>query len=89
MLGALVARRDAFDRVGEFDPTLRMASDVDWLARAQEAGVRSTFIADVVLHYRLHGGNASHDMRTATRERIRLLQAAIARKRHAREHHGS
>jgi glycosyltransferase involved in cell wall biosynthesis len=58
--GSLVARRAAFDRVGALDESLRHGEDIDWFMRSRALGLRSVAVPEVVLYYRLHGGNATH-----------------------------
>jgi len=79
--GALLARRRAFERVGGFDPGLRIAADVDWFARAKDAGLAIGVLDALCLEKRVHGENLSHDARTNDRELLRLLRASIARQR--------
>jgi glycosyltransferase involved in cell wall biosynthesis len=81
--GTLVARRRAFDRIGRFDPDLRLANDVDWLARARDAELPMAVLPDLLLYSRVHAGNLSADFRTGFSETLLLLRASIARKRAA------
>jgi glycosyltransferase involved in cell wall biosynthesis len=62
-LGALVARRRAFDRVGLLDESLRCGEDIEWFMRARECGLRSAAVAEVVLYYRLHGRSTTYGTR--------------------------
>lgn len=55
--GTMLARRAAFERVGEFDTELTMGDFVDWCSRADDAGLRSLMLERVVLRRRLHGDN--------------------------------
>jgi glycosyltransferase involved in cell wall biosynthesis len=60
LFGSMVARRRAFERVGQLDESLRLGEDVDWFMRAREYGLRTAVVAEVVLYYRLHGGNTTY-----------------------------
>jgi len=55
--GTMLLRRQAFDRVGTFDPSLRAAEFLDWLGRARHAGLVERMVPTVVLRRRLHGDN--------------------------------
>ena len=50
-------RREVFARFGGFDPRLRAAQFVDWLAAARSGGLAVAMIDRVVLLRRLHGEN--------------------------------
>jgi glycosyltransferase involved in cell wall biosynthesis len=56
LIGSGLYRRSAFDLVGRFDPTLRFAEDVDWIATARQLGVAHVQVSDLVLIYRKHEG---------------------------------
>lgn len=54
-----LARREVFDRIGVFDESLWLGEDIDWLARAKDAGIVSATLEDIVLRYRVHAANTS------------------------------
>jgi glycosyltransferase involved in cell wall biosynthesis len=81
--GVLLARRRAFDRVGVFDPAYEITSDTDWLIRAVDAGLQWDLLPDVLLHWRVHGGNASHRRRELQGDLLRTIRASVVRKREA------
>jgi glycosyltransferase involved in cell wall biosynthesis len=60
LIGSGLYRRSAFEVVGRFDPTLRFAEDVDWIATARQKGVPHVQIPDVVLIYRKHEGGMTN-----------------------------
>lgn len=72
---AMLARRAVLGIVGPFDETLPLGEDMDWIARATEAGVRAGAIEHVVLRYRIHRANATSDLRAK-----RLATLAVARR---------
>jgi glycosyltransferase involved in cell wall biosynthesis len=80
MAPAMLIRRLAFDRVGPFDPTLRAGHFMEWLVRAELAGLVSTMLPDVVLLRRLHGGNRTLDP-DWRRELARTLHTSIQQRR--------
>jgi glycosyltransferase involved in cell wall biosynthesis len=55
--GTLLIRRASFQRVGLFAETWQVGEFVDWYCRAQEAGLRSELLPQLVLLRRLHGQN--------------------------------
>ncbi len=71
-LGCGLYRRRAFDRVGGFDASMRCSEDQDWFLRAREASLRLKILEDVMLIYRLHGGNMT---RGAGLKRLQVLEA--------------
>jgi glycosyltransferase involved in cell wall biosynthesis len=75
LLSALVARRSTFDRVGLFDPALRLSEDVDWFARAKDLQVPVHIAPVVLLHKRFHQANIS----LVTRDDNAALLEAVAR----------
>ena len=58
LLGAGLYRRSVFDRVGGFDPALRVGQDLDMAARVGEAGVTIGVTPEIVLVYRRHNRSA-------------------------------
>ena len=79
---ALVVRRSAWDRVGGFDESVSPAGDVDWFARADDAGLRFAVAeGGVLLRKRYHGGSSSHAARTLNAAMVRAMRRSIERKR--------
>ena len=78
--GASIARAAFAARVGKFDTSLRQSPDLDWMLRAQEAGMKLAVIPDVVLRRRIHGNNVSLTSNSAA-ARLRILKATLARRR--------
>jgi glycosyltransferase involved in cell wall biosynthesis len=62
--GTILARRAILDRVGWFDESLQVGSDMQWLTRAKLAGLRMGKIEDLCLRYRIHAGNLTSDIQT-------------------------
>lgn len=54
LAGGIVVHREAWNRVGAFDPTLRSGEFVEWLARARHVGLPTTEIDALVLRRRVH-----------------------------------
>jgi glycosyltransferase involved in cell wall biosynthesis len=53
----VLARRDAFARVGELDVTLDNGAWIDWCARARAAGLREVLLDGLFVRRRVHGTN--------------------------------
>ncbi len=80
-LGSGLYRRRAFDRVGLFNPALRLSEDHDWFLRARELGVRITILDAVTLLYRLHGKNMTRTEATGDYNLLKVLKASLDRRR--------
>lgn len=81
LVGATLCRRWAFERVGGFDPEMRLAEDLDWIARARHVGASYARVPQVVLTYRKHpasltAGKSFHELNL-----IGLLRRSIQRRR--------
>jgi glycosyltransferase involved in cell wall biosynthesis len=83
-LGAMLARKRCFDRVGTFDTRYEVASDTDWILRVRDAGLVLETALDVCMRYRMHEHNSSRQ-ETLLHEEVRAAyRASVARKREAR-----
>ena len=85
MCGTVLVRRSEFDRVGRFTTGLASGEFIDWIARADELGVAAVTIPEVVLRRRLHGRNHGLVRRDARQDYVRLVKAALDRRRAAAE----
>jgi glycosyltransferase involved in cell wall biosynthesis len=56
---SLLARRELFEAVGPFDPSLLIGDDNDWFLRARHYGALMELLPDVLVYRRLHGANLS------------------------------
>lgn len=81
LLGSLLCRRSAFEKVGRFDESLEHAEDVEWFARATELGVTLSLIEDVILEYRIHDGNMTLDVERNQAFLLRALKRTLDRRR--------
>ena len=79
--GTMLARRSVLDLVGPYDETVSLAYDVEWLARAKDAGVGAGQVDHVSLHYRIHPGNTSADRPAVHEAMFGLLRASLHRTR--------
>ncbi len=87
--GTLFARRSVLEAVGYYDETISLAYDVEWLARAKDAGVVAGQIDELCLHYRIHSGNTSAQKPAVHQSMLRLLRESIHRQNSSREAPGS
>lgn len=79
--GALLVRREVFQRVGPFPAERAVSEFLDWLLRARELGLREAVPPALVLRRRLHGRNNSLRRRAEIGEYARVLKEAIDRRR--------
>jgi len=81
LASAMLVRREAFLRVGYFNEELEIAESVDWLARADELGLRFNVLPDVMLRRRLHLSNSGVVKRNVRSQYAHALKAALDRRR--------
>ncbi|MCP4686884.1 MAG: glycosyltransferase family 2 protein [Desulfobacterales bacterium] len=80
-VGAMLIRRDAFDRVGLFRTRFSVGEFIDWWARAKERGLQSAVLPEKVLGRRLHENNLMRRERGAAGDYLRILRASLRRRR--------
>lgn len=76
--GAALVTRTAADRVGPFG--LGLISQLRWMLRARELGIRTVELDEVMLHRRAHGGNLTR----LQRPELQRAYLELARERAAR-----
>ena len=81
LIGSGLYRRTAFDAVGRFDPALRFAEDVDWIATARQLGVAHVQVSDLVLIYRKHEGGMTNGRTFRELNVLTALKRSIHRHR--------
>jgi glycosyltransferase involved in cell wall biosynthesis len=81
LAGAMLARRDALQRVGPFDQSLRVGEFVDWYSRAMDAGLVSLMLPATLMQRRIHGGHLATGRRRLQTDYLRVVKAAIDRQR--------
>jgi glycosyltransferase involved in cell wall biosynthesis len=79
--GTMLARRAVLQVVGLFEESLALAYDVDWLARAKDAGVKAGQVDHVSLRYRIHRGNSSADAPAVNLAVLGVLRTSVRRRR--------
>jgi len=63
--GLLLARREVYDELFGFDPTMKLAEDWDMVLRLLRHG-EFAFINEVIIGYRRHSANTSSDIRMSS-----------------------
>jgi glycosyltransferase involved in cell wall biosynthesis len=79
--GALLVRRSAFERTGGFDEAISVGDFLDWYARATDLGLTFATLEGVVLRRRLHGTNTMRKLQHERAGYVRVLKAALDRRR--------
>jgi glycosyltransferase involved in cell wall biosynthesis len=77
----MVIQRDAFFRVGLFESNWRVGQDVSWIMRAQEQKLKMLMLPDLIYMRRLHKDNKGITHRPFIKDRVRILKAALDRRR--------
>ena len=83
--GTLVVRKSLFDKIGKFDPSYKIACDVDWFTRVRDLQIKSGFTSRVLLHKRLHDSNLSGDVSTNRSEMLDVIRKSVERKKTIRD----
>ncbi len=79
----MLVTRSAFFRVGPFEVSWRVGEFIDWYARALQAGFKSALLPEAVAERRLHNANQGIVERAAQSDYLRILKAALDRRREA------
>lgn len=59
MPGAMLVRRATFERIGWFDPALRVTPDIAWFARLRRLQIPTKALPELVIRKRVHAVNLS------------------------------
>jgi len=81
LIGAMLIRRSVFGRVGLFDTSLKVGETLEWTARLDESHGKTAMVDGVVLRRRIHGANTVATEKRLHSDYLRVLRAAIARRR--------
>lgn len=81
IMEALVARREAFDRVGPFDSAFSVSNDTDWFARARDNGLAIGVLPDTLVTKRVHTANTTLKPEGFSQQLLDVVRASVARKR--------
>jgi len=77
----LVVRREIFERVGQFNESMRAAEDFDWMLRAAEDGVEIARLPRVLLRRRVHPESLTQDAAAGRAGLFRAFKGRIDRHR--------
>lgn len=81
VLGSLVVRRAAFEKIGSFATAYSAASDGDWFFRAKAALVPMAVIPELLLMKRIHGANESARAKEVLAELRKVVKSSLDRQR--------
>jgi glycosyltransferase involved in cell wall biosynthesis len=81
VLSSILVRREAFDRVGWFDESLPLGTELDWFVRLQQSGCPAVQIDTLVLHKGANGTSLSTDVTGLRDELLTVARRFIDRKR--------
>jgi glycosyltransferase involved in cell wall biosynthesis len=81
LAGSMLIERDAFVRVGFFDPRLTVGETIDWVARAEDVGISMRTADAVVLRRRIHRDNTVTRERARQNDYLRALRTTLTRRR--------
>ena len=79
--GTFLARRSVFETIGLFNKNLKIAADVDLIARLKDQDVPMAIFPELVLRKRVHGSNLSSDAKVGNRELLTVLRRSVGRQR--------
>ena len=81
VLGAMLAPRRTWDRVGPWTEELKLSEGLDWFLRAENAGMREAMLEQTVLRRRIHGNNVGLRAPEGRIEFARLLKGRLDQRR--------
>lgn len=81
VIPAMLIKREAFFRVGLFEPQWVVGSEMSWYLRAKEKGLSLVMLPDLVLLRRLHKQNKGITQRKFINQRLHILKASLDRQR--------
>jgi len=78
----LLARRDVFEKLGFFNASFRHVHDSEWFFRADEQGVLTELLPDVLVYRRMHKTNRSRRLASnSLAEYFELIKSRLNRSR--------
>lgn len=83
LLGSLVIRHTAFERVGMFNSEIRLGEDLEWFLRAVDQGLHIVASDQVSLWYRIHAGNMTRDLSPDDLGILNIIKWRLDRRRMA------
>lgn len=83
--GSIVFRRKTFELVGEFDTSLVLGNDTDWLLRAKDKGIKMAILPEVLLLKRVHDDNQSQEFGRVNSELLEIFRRSIKRNKERKQ----
>ncbi len=77
----MVVRRETFERIGEFDESMRAAEDFDWMLRAAEEKIGIARLSEILLRRRVHPDSLTQNAAASRAGLFRAFKARIERHR--------
>lgn len=81
LAATMLAPRDVFHRVGQFDTSLHVGEFLQWYLRATELRLNLVMLPDVVLRRRLHRSNQGRRQQDARTDYVHVIKDALDRRR--------
>lgn len=78
---AMLVRRTAFQRVGDFATGWQVGEWAQWFTRAYDLGLTTRMVPQLVAWRRIHAGNKGLVLRQSTPEYARIMHASLQRRR--------
>lgn len=78
---SLLARREAFHRIGALDESLLFGDGTEWALRAIHASLRVKLLGEVLLYHRMHGRNLTRQRDRSAQEFVQIVRDHLRRKR--------
>lgn len=85
LMGAMLIRRESFDKVGKLDESLNLAEFIDWMSKADQKGLKHKVLGDLVMRRRLHTTNQGLTKKEHMQDYTAVVRAALKRKRETNE----
>jgi glycosyltransferase involved in cell wall biosynthesis len=79
--GTMLINSETFKKVGWFSSELRVGEFVEWYARATELSISDVILPQTVLKRRIHASNSGILHRNARSDYVRVVKAAMDRRR--------
>jgi glycosyltransferase involved in cell wall biosynthesis len=79
----LLVRRKSFQQAGLFDASLRVGEMLEWVARAEAAGLRFELLDHLVLMRRIHDSNSLQRAGSSSADYLKAIKGVLSRKRSA------
>lgn len=76
---SLIVRRKAFEIIGNFDESYRIADDSDWFLRARDAGVKLGIVEKNLLRKRIHPQCLTSQTEVTRKEMMKSIKASLER----------